>query len=102
MASVVLLKKKSQVSFADRKAPLMPRDRGLVYQFERVPPDLWRHAKARAAMEGRSIRAVFLAFLQTYTSGDGASSAPVGDAIGPTATTPNKPALPSLPPPWDF
>ena len=99
MASVVLLKKKSQVSFADRKAPLMPRDRGLVYQFERVPPDLWRHAKARAAMEGRSIRAVFLAFLQTYASGDGASSAPV--PVRPTATPP-KPALPSLPPPWDF
>lgn len=47
----------------------MPRQRGPVYQFERVPPDLWRRAKARAALEGRSIREVFLAFLQTYASG---------------------------------
>jgi hypothetical protein len=60
----------------------MPRDRGLVYQFERVPPDLWRHAKARAAMEGRSLRAVFLAFLQAYASGDVASTAPVADLSG--------------------
>jgi len=101
MASVVSWKRKSQFSVAYRKEPPMPRDRGLVYQFERVPPDLWRHAKAQAAMEGRSIRAVFLAFLQTYAAGDGASSAPVADPAGLTATT-NKPALPSLPPPWDF
>jgi hypothetical protein len=54
-------------------------------------------------MEGQSIRAVFLAFLQTYASGDGASSTPVADALGSTATpTPTTPALPSLSPPWDF
>ena len=47
----------------------MPRPRGAVYQIERVPPDLWRRAKARAALEGQSIRDVFLGFLQTYTAG---------------------------------
>ena len=47
----------------------MPRQRGPVYQLEGVPPDLWRRAKARAALEGQSIRGVFLAFLQEYAAG---------------------------------
>ena len=47
----------------------MPRRRGPVYQLEGVPPDLWRRAKARAALDGQSIRGVFLAFLQEYAAG---------------------------------
>src|SRR5450631_1318429 len=47
----------------------MPRQRRPVYQLEGVPPDLWRRAKARAALEGQSIRGVFLAFLQEYAAG---------------------------------
>jgi hypothetical protein len=47
----------------------MPRQRGSVYQLERVPPDLWRRAKARAALDGHSLRAVVLALLDEYAAG---------------------------------
>ena len=47
----------------------MPRQRGPVYQLERVPPDLWRRAKARAALDGHSLRAVVLALLDEYAAG---------------------------------
>src|SRR6266852_6044012 len=47
----------------------MSRQRGPIFQVERVPPELLRRAKARAAFECQSIRGVFLAFLQEYAAG---------------------------------
>ena len=44
----------------------MPRHRGPTYQLERVPIELLRQVKARAALEGRPVRAVILAFLEEY------------------------------------
>ena len=47
----------------------MSRQGGPIFQVERVPPELLRRAKARAAFEGQSMRGVFLAFLQEYATG---------------------------------
>ena len=47
----------------------MPRDRGQTYQLEHLPPGLMRHVKARAALEGQTVRAVVLAVLQEYATG---------------------------------
>lgn len=47
----------------------MPRQRGPVHQLERVPPDLWRRAKSRAALDGLSLRAVMLGLLEEYAAG---------------------------------
>jgi hypothetical protein len=47
----------------------MTRHRGAVYQIERVPPELWRRAKARAALEGRPLREVVLELLRGYVAG---------------------------------
>ena len=46
----------------------MPRQRGLVYQLERFPPELMRQVKARAALEGRPVRDVVLALLREYAN----------------------------------
>lgn len=39
-----------------------------------IPPDLWRRVKARAALEGTTLRALFLAFLEKYAAGRKAAS----------------------------
>jgi len=72
----------------------MPRQRGAVYQFEHVPPDVWRRAKARAALEGKTIRDVFLRFLRTYAAG---IAVPKDDAkpLTPAPTTAMKESRPA-------
>ncbi len=47
----------------------MSRHRGAVHQIENVPRDLWRRAKARAALEGRPLRSVMLDLLEGYAAG---------------------------------
>ena len=54
-------------SRADQRCTV-PRERGLTYQLERIPPGLMRQVKARAALEGRSVRAILLEFLQQYAA----------------------------------
>lgn len=34
-----------------------------------IPPDLWRKVKARAALEGTTLRALLLGFLEKYATG---------------------------------
>src|SRR6266849_10656097 len=51
------------------KRHAMSRQRGQTFQIERVPPELWRRVKARAALEGRTVRAVLLARLEEYATG---------------------------------
>jgi hypothetical protein len=57
------------------------RHRGAVHQIERVPPVVWRGAKARAALEGRSLRSVMLDLLEVYAAG---TPTPTPEPIAPT------------------
>ena len=70
----------------------MARQRGRVYQLERVPPDLLRRAKARAVLEGKTVRGILLARLEDYAAGSVTPNPQeVREAIGsPAAGTPSQ------------
>lgn len=42
------------------------RDRGIVYQMERIPPEVWQDIKAEAARKRRSLRDVCLDRLRRH------------------------------------
>jgi hypothetical protein len=70
----------------------MPRHRSPTYQLERIPTDVWRRAKARAALEGQTIRGILLTRLREYAEDYLAptvqQSTPIS-AVGPSAPLPS-------------
>ena len=57
----------------------MTRERGATYQIEGIPPEVLHRAKARAALEGHSLRAVLFRALTEYAAGLGTTPAFVGE-----------------------
>ena len=46
-----------------------PRNRGITYLLERIPSDIWKAARARAAKDGHPMRWILLQLVKDYAEG---------------------------------